>query len=155
MDAANLTPVPLSPTHPPRPTVPYLPNELLLLILDNCKSSDLFTARLVSLTTLITERDEAATTLRDTEREKRPYLRHYRDFRRSISSTKITKATWYPAPPTEVYRNPTAPLPASSSSLPLPLLELSLRAVRRGGLGGRLKATLITVGGATERPGNA
>ncbi|KAJ3214987.1 hypothetical protein HDU67_001004, partial [Dinochytrium kinnereticum] len=39
---------------------------------------------------------------RDTEKEKRPHLRHYRQFLRNITTNEITEATWYATPPEEL-----------------------------------------------------
>ncbi|KAJ3193706.1 Dynein heavy chain 10, axonemal [Irineochytrium annulatum] len=46
--------------------------------------------------------DLAEDQYRDAEKEKRPHLRHYRNFLRNITTNEITEATWYATPPEEL-----------------------------------------------------
>ncbi|KAJ3128764.1 hypothetical protein HK098_003530 [Nowakowskiella sp. JEL0407] len=97
-----------------------LPNELVLLILSASSTEALLTIRsasksLKSLCDLeLAKRVQSKTiemefksmlieaTYRETEKQKRPHLRHYRQFLRDVSAKDISEATWYSSPPTEL-----------------------------------------------------
>ncbi|KAI9345246.1 hypothetical protein BDR26DRAFT_794210, partial [Obelidium mucronatum] len=97
-----------------------LPNELLLLVCHQMPSPSLLQMRLVgkrmqSLANIIL-RDRMRTAVETLEAslktlgqehdllevEKRPHLRHYKQFLRNISMNDLTEAIWYATPPEEL-----------------------------------------------------
>ncbi|KAJ3107456.1 hypothetical protein HDU97_004052 [Phlyctochytrium planicorne] len=99
---------------------PPFPNEILLLVFELVPTSGLLTIRrsssafraladvtlcerlrlqIMELSVKHTVADEG---YRETERERRPHLRHYRQFLRNITTNEITEATWYATPPEEL-----------------------------------------------------
>ncbi|KAJ3044000.1 Dynein heavy chain 10, axonemal [Rhizophlyctis rosea] len=107
-------------SQPKQPQIPFLPNELILSLLEHLPTKTLLTTRLVSrrfrrlsnlvlspriessLTTLEQQRQESDAQVRETEITKRPMLRHYRQWLRNASSHEVTEATWYAKPPEEL-----------------------------------------------------
>ncbi|KAJ3058012.1 hypothetical protein HDU98_005867, partial [Podochytrium sp. JEL0797] len=120
-DHTASSPLPLlNKTLPPPVSIPDLPNELLLLVCLRSTTSTLLLLRLAStrlraLANLVL-RDRTRKVLVDTEAvllrmsgelellevEKRPHLRHYKQFLRNISMNDLTEAIWYTSPPEEL-----------------------------------------------------
>ncbi|KAJ3116365.1 hypothetical protein HDU96_009828 [Phlyctochytrium bullatum] len=96
------------------------PNEILLIIFELVPTSSLLTVRMASrafralvdvtlcerlriqIVELGIKHTAAEESYRDTEKQKRPHLRHYRQFLRNITTNEITEATWYATPPEEL-----------------------------------------------------
>ncbi|KAJ3159885.1 Dynein heavy chain 10, axonemal [Irineochytrium annulatum] len=108
------------PPTPPRPQLPYIPNELILFIFSFCPTSTLLKTRLSSrrlklltdatlqprlhalIVNLSAAQEDAEELYSVAERERRPHLRHYRNFLRNTTTSEVTEATWYASPPQEL-----------------------------------------------------
>ncbi|KAJ3014964.1 UNVERIFIED_CONTAM: hypothetical protein HDU68_012939 [Siphonaria sp. JEL0065] len=127
----------------PALSVTNLPNELLLLICLTTPTASLLPMRLTckrmrALTDIVL-RDRMRATVLELESgvqrlsdelellqvEKRPHLRHYKQFLRNISMNDVTEAIWYASPPEElktvceclcILKGLSAPVTAGSSS---------------------------------------
>ncbi|KAJ3045173.1 hypothetical protein HDU99_009874, partial [Rhizoclosmatium hyalinum] len=110
----------LAESHPKAKKALNLPNELLLLVCYNLSTPSLTTLRLTSkrMRSLanIVLRDRTRIHLKEyedecvklegehvsMENEKRPHLRHYKQFLRNVNMNDVTEAIWYTSPPEEL-----------------------------------------------------